>query len=1381
MTGVRNFKLILALATLVPLLAAPGAQAQTCDAPLTCEFSTCRTPAKPAPSALWGELRPAESAIPADRDSTDHTGKTQAYDGRNAMWFSVDIENDWIFTAHTSGFEVWSSSASPASPVRMAGVDGRRGGFPQFPANPEMKFPVSDLDAPTGDDSLVAVAALGGVGLSIWDTTDKGGPRALYQDYGSGREFDSVYATKIRGNAYAFAAGSGGVRVYDMTKAKTFTTPCLDEAPANTCAGVYRGQLGSRTLAAYVSGAGSFVAVSSGIGVKGVDIYNVDNISSPVFIGTWAAGEYAYGNAMWTENNGTSLYLAVRAGSPETLRIYNVSCALSGPCTPGAPVSQTTLNAPGTSKYFVTYSRSGSTPFLYLGAEALCAGAPRMEWLFDVSVPSAPRDITPADGVVGGVLTGYWQWYSRSTATGFNWVAPRRAKFNNEYLYRAAVGIFDVHKLGSAKPNPAFTWSPSQVFVGTPVTFTDQTTGNPTSWTWTFAGGTPGFTSQQNPSGVTFASTGPKDVSLTACNNFGCSTPLIKTVTVVDPQAAVTGVTVSPSALSSCVTATFTATGVTGKAPLAYEWTFSPVGAAAPTVINCTSNPCTYVVPADLVDGNYEVKVKVTNAENPTGAVASKQVVLDQQILGFIASSPSNDPTTTGTVKFHILTTGAKEWAWDFGTGSGFGAWSSDPVTGPNPSFTYTISGNYSIRAKIRDCNNVELTSQPLNISVTAIPLVADFAASCFFGACAFDAGTSISFTDSSSGNPESWSYDWNHTGTSAATCNFTSTGTSPQTSHTYSAAGTYQPCLRVTRGPDSSVFVHAKAIMVAAPTPPKITVSGPSSGTTGSPVTFSASASNCSPSSSGWRWSIGGGGSGSSTSSSISVTWSSTGTKTVSVSNTSCGSASGTKSVSISGGSTGTTLTANYTYSPTTISAGQSVSFDGRGSTGSPTIYQWTFGDGTPTVDGAQATHTFANGGTFQVTLSVAKPGSGTGCSLGYCTDTETKTIVVSGEPIVPLEAAFTYSPETVKAGKPVSFDGSSSKGTPTIWEWDFGDGTPKASTPTGQHTYANPGTYQVKLSVGKPGSGTGCSLGVCIDEEVKTITVEPATVGICEDDPGSLCLNNGRFRVQTTWKKPGQDGKSGRGQPIGISDDTGYFWFEYDSNVEVVVKVLDGCAVNGHHWVFATGLTNIEVTMTVIDKQTGRVQTYINPQGEAFAPIQDTKAFVCSPSSKVDTGLSGSPSFDAPVEWVEIGEGDPIPVGVPYVLSMHSEAAVNSTCVETATSLCLNNGRFRVEAWWETPGRTPPGQGIGYAESLGSDTGYFWFFNKANVELIIKVLDGCSLNSRYWVFAGGLTDVGVTVMVTDTVKGGVKIYSNPDGVAFQPKQDTDAIAQCN
>ena len=104
---------------------------------------------------------------------------------------------------------------------------------------------------------------------------------------------------------------------------------------------------------------------------------------------------------------------------------------------------------------------------------------------------------------------------------------------------------------------------------------------------------------------------------------------------------------------------------------------------------------------------------------------------------------------------------------------------------------------------------------------------------------------------------------------------------------------------------------------------------------------------------------------------------------------------------------------------------------------------------------------------------------------------------------------------------------------------------------------------------------------------------------------------MNGGRFQVRTRWTRP--DATSGDGQAVALTGDTGYFWFFSSNNVEMVVKAVTGCPVNSRYWVFAGGLTDVNVVMTVTDTQTGAVKTYVNPLGTAFQPIQDTSAFVC------------------------------------------------------------------------------------------------------------------------------------------------------------------------
>ncbi|HSS48694.1 MAG TPA: hypothetical protein VLX28_07090, partial [Thermoanaerobaculia bacterium] len=115
--------------------------------------------------------------------------------------------------------------------------------------------------------------------------------------------------------------------------------------------------------------------------------------------------------------------------------------------------------------------------------------------------------------------------------------------------------------------------------------------------------------------------------------------------------------------------------------------------------------------------------------------------------------------------------------------------------------------------------------------------------------------------------------------------------------------------------------------------------------------------------------------------------------------------------------------------------------------------------------------------------------------------------------------------------------------------------------------------------------------------------------------------------------------------------------------------------------------------------------------------------------------------------------------------------------TCVAGPTSLCLSGGRFQVDVAWKTrDGNT----GVGQAVPLTADTGYFWFFGASNVEMIIKVLNACTFNQKFWVYAGGLTDVETTIHVTDTMTGASRTYMNPQGTAFRPIQDSSAFGTC-
>jgi len=117
------------------------------------------------------------------------------------------------------------------------------------------------------------------------------------------------------------------------------------------------------------------------------------------------------------------------------------------------------------------------------------------------------------------------------------------------------------------------------------------------------------------------------------------------------------------------------------------------------------------------------------------------------------------------------------------------------------------------------------------------------------------------------------------------------------------------------------------------------------------------------------------------------------------------------------------------------------------------------------------------------------------------------------------------------------------------------------------------------------------------------------------CLPDEHTLCLNNSRFAVIAGFQIS-PSGPTFEANAVPLTTDSGYFWFFDPNNVELVVKVLNGCVEPfNSYWVFAAGLTNVQVDIAVTDTLRSETRTYTNPLGTAFLPIQDTSAFPTCP----------------------------------------------------------------------------------------------------------------------------------------------------------------------
>lgn len=98
---------------------------------------------------------------------------------------------------------------------------------------------------------------------------------------------------------------------------------------------------------------------------------------------------------------------------------------------------------------------------------------------------------------------------------------------------------------------------------------------------------------------------------------------------------------------------------------------------------------------------------------------------------------------------------------------------------------------------------------------------------------------------------------------------------------------------------------------------------------------------------------------------------------------------------------------------------------------------------------------------------------------------------------------------------------------------------------------------------------------------------------------------------------------------------------------------------------------------------------------------------------------------------------------------------------CVESGTVICLLDGRYAVSMEWNTLGGET---GVGrVARPRTSDSGLFYFFDPNNWEVLVKVLDGCgTANKAHWVYAAVASDVGMKLVIRDTVLPDVDAEGN-------------------
>jgi hypothetical protein len=134
--------------------------------------------------------------------------------------------------------------------------------------------------------------------------------------------------------------------------------------------------------------------------------------------------------------------------------------------------------------------------------------------------------------------------------------------------------------------------------------------------------------------------------------------------------------------------------------------------------------------------------------------------------------------------------------------------------------------------------------------------------------------------------------------------------------------------------------------------------------------------------------------------------------------------------------------------------------------------------------------------------------------------------------------------------------------------------------------------------------------------------------------------------------------------------------------------------------------------------------------------------------------------------------------PFGTPITpRGLLALGASEGACVPGSTTLCLNRDRFSAQVRWLGEDGTT---NVASVQQASADSGRFWFFDPSNIEVQVKVLDGCSTNSHYWVFGSASTDVAYTLEIRDTSSGSQRQYHHDSGSPSLAITDVQAFATC-
>ena len=648
---------------------------------------------------------------------------------------------------------------------------------------------------------------------------------------------------------------------------------------------------------------------------------------------------------------------------------------------------------------------------------------------------------------------------------------------------------------GAPAPVANFTSTSTTINKGQSINFSDLSTNTPTSWSWTFEGGTPSTSTEQHPT-VSYNTNGSFNVSLTVTSINGEDTKTITDyISVIEPVTAPTAnFSATPATINEGSEVSFT--DLTTNEPTSWSWTFE---GGTPATSNVQNPKVVYSTP-----GIYDVTLTVINAGGTnTKTITNCVTVVDtvEAPVAAFSADNTNIPEGNSVVFTDQSTNTPTSWNWTFNGGSPAAS------TAQNPTVIYATPGVYSVTLSATNDGGSNAVTKTAYITVqdTLDAPIVNFTADNTI----IPEGLQVSFTDQSANSPTSWS--WTFDGGSPAT------STNQHPTVVYANPGVYSVTLSATNDGGSNTVTKSAYITV------EDTLEAPIADfeadltaiIEGGEISFTDKSKNTPAS---WKWEFEGGNPSISTEKNPKVTYSSPNSYKVSLTVTNA-AGNHTKTVEnyisveaapdpeyciptpdatdewiaevhmgnnsyISGkdGYADNTATIFSFDTGSNISVTLTPGFSGKSSFEYWGIWIDYNSDMNFTEDekvfSSSKSKSSVNGTIsipnnlittrMRVAMGSASP---TACGNNNSGEVEDYTIVISEPVSLPPVAAFTASSTAVGAGQTVQYS-NLSENDPDSYQWYFPGGTPSASTdPNPTVTYATGGTYDVTLIAYKSG----------------------------------------------------------------------------------------------------------------------------------------------------------------------------------------------------------------------------------------------------------------------------------------------------------------------